>query len=404
MGGANPSTIDEPAQTSQPPSGFAQGRRRSQRYTKEGENEEAHVSQRNKFFVVLGVIFLGSLAFYFATSRTPSGTVLIGTVDANQVIVSSKVMGRVDQLNVDEGTAVKQGDLIAQIDSGEWQAQADAAKANIAALEARIGGAQANARLASGTTSSDVQTAQARVDAAQADLTQAEADLERIKGDTARTLSLAQQGVASQQQADQAQATLKAAQARVRSLQQAVRAAQSDVNAARARTFQTQAATSTVADTRRQLEAARAQLAEAETRFSYTQVTAPVSGIVSVRAARQGEIVNPGTPIVTIVDLNQTWVRASIPETQADTIRLGDAFTVRLPSGRTTQGRVIFKGVESSFATQRDVSRRKRDIQTVALKLLVPNPGEELVPGMTAEVIVPEAKAKGKSQNAKANE
>jgi HlyD family secretion protein len=362
------------------------------------------VSQRNKFFVVLTVIFLGSLAFYFTTSRTPSGTVLIGTVDADQVIVSSKVMGRVDKLNVDEGTAVKEGELIAQIDSGEWQEQADAAKANIAALEARIGGAQANARLASGTTSSDVQTARARVDAAEADLVQAQADLQRIQGDTQRAVSLAQQGVASQQQADQAEATLKAAQARVRSLQQAVRAAQSDVNAAKARTFQTQAATSTVADTRRQLEAARAQLAEANTRLSYTQVTAPVSGIVSVRAARQGEIVNPGTPIVTIVDLKQTWVRASIPETQADTIRLGDTFTVRLPSGRTTQGKVIFKGVESSFATQRDVSRRKRDIQTVALKLLVANPGEELVPGMTAEVMVPDNNSKLKMQNAKATE
>ena len=362
------------------------------------------MSQRNKFFVVLGVIFVGALIFYFVTSRQPSGTVLIGTVDANQVIVSSKVMGRVDKLNVDEGTAVKQGDLIAQIDSAEWQAEADAAKANIEALQARISGARANERLASGQTSSDVQTAQARVDAANADLIQAEADAQRIQGDTQRTLSLAQQGVASQQQADEAVALLKAAQARVKSLQQALRAAQSDVNAAKARTFQTQAASSTVADTRRQIEVAKAQLAEANTRLGYTQVTAPISGIVSVRAAREGEIVNPGTPIVTIVDLNQTWVRASIPETQADSIRLGDTLTVRLPSGKTRPGKVIFKGVESGFATQRDVSRRKRDIQTIALKLLVANEGEELVPGMTAEVMVPAGNAKFKMQNAKTGE
>jgi multidrug resistance efflux pump len=313
-------------------------------------------------------------------------------------------MVRVEKMNVDEGSEVKAGALIAQIDSAEWQAEADAARANIAALEARIGGARANAKLASGTTSSDVQTAQARVDAAQADLTQAQADLERIKSDTDRTVALAQQGVASKQQEDEAVATLKAAQARVKSLQQALRASQSDVNAAKARTFQTQAASSTVADTERQLEAARAQLAEANTRLGYTQIISPVSGIVSVRATRQGEVVNPGTPIVTIVDLGQTWVRASVPETQADTIGLGDMLNVRLPSGRTIQGKVINKAVESSFATQRDVSRRKRDIQTVALKLLVANPNEELVPGMTAEVMVPSAKARFKMQNAKANE
>ena len=359
------------------------------------------MSQRNKFFVVLGVIFLGSLAFYFATSRTPSDLVLVGTVDANQVIVSSKVMGRVEKLTVDEGSQVKQGDLIAHIDSEEWKAEADAAQANIAALEARIGNARANEKLASGTTSSDVQTAQARVDAAHADLTQAEADLERITSDTERTVALTQQGVASKQQEDEAVATLKSQQARVRSLQQALRAAQSDARATEARTFQTQAAISTVADMQRQLQAAKAQFAEANTRLSYTEVTAPVSGIVSVRATREGEVVNPGTPIVTIVDLVQTWVRASIPETQADRIGLGDTLSVQLPSGRTVQGKVINKAVESGFATQRDVGRRKRDIQTVALKLLVENPKEELVPGMTAEVKVPQGNAKGKTQNAK---
>lgn len=361
------------------------------------------MSQRNKFFVVLGVIFLGALAFYFVTSRTSSDLVLIGTVDANQVIVSSRVMGRVERLTVDEGSQVKEGELIAEIDSAEWRAEADAARANIAALEARIGNARANAKLASGTTSSDVQTAQARVDAAQADLTQAEADLERTKSDTDRTVALAQQGVASKQQEDDAVAALKSAQARVRSLQQALRAAQSDAKSAQARTFQTQAAISTVADMQRQLQAAKAQLAEANTRLGYTQVTAPVSGIVSVRATREGEVVNPGTPIVTIVDLGQTWVRASIPETQADRIGLGDTLNVRLPSGRSVQGKVINKAVESGFATQRDVGRRKRDIQTVALKLLVANPNEELVPGMTAEVIVPNT-AKFKMQNAKTGE
>ncbi len=62
---------------------------------------------------------------------------------------------------------------------------------------------------------------------------------------------------------------------------------------------------------------AKAQLAEADTRLGYTKIYAPVSGTVSVRATRQGEVVNPGTPIVTIIDFGDTWVRAEAPETEA---------------------------------------------------------------------------------------
>jgi HlyD family secretion protein len=347
------------------------------------------VSPRNKFLIVLGVIFVAALIFYFLTTSHSSDLVLVGTVDANQVIVSSKIPGRIEKLPVDEGTQVHAGDPIAEIDSGELSAEQQAARANIAALRARIGEAQANEAVASGSTSSDVLTARARLQSAQADLLQAQADLERTQSDTDRTTSLAKEGVASQQQADQATATLKAAQARVQSLQKQVAAADSQVRAAIAQTHQAHAAQSNVAATRSQLAQAQAQLAEAETRLGYTRIVAPVDGTVSVRAARQGEVVNAGQPIVTIMDLSNTWVRASIPETQADSIRIGDVLKVRLPSGRVIPGKLIFKGVEGSFATQRDVSRLKRDINTVGLKLQVDNPNAMIVPGMTAEVLVP---------------
>jgi len=120
-----------------------------------------------------------------------------------------------------------------------------------------------------------------------------------------------------------------------------------------------------------------------------------VTGTVSVRAARQGEVVNIGAPIVTIVDLSDTWVRAAIPETYADHIGYGDALRVRLPGGTVTSGKVFFKGVEGDYATQRDVSRRKRDIKTIVLKVRLDNPRGEYVPGMTAEVLVSPAQMKG---------
>ena len=110
------------------------------------------------------------------------------------------------------------------------------------------------------------------------------------------------------------------------------------------------------------------------------------------KAARLGEYVAAGTPIVTVVDLTQTWIYAPLPETQADSVQLGDTLRVVMPSGATTQGKVIAKLVEADFATQRDVSRIKRDIQTVQLKLLIDNPGMRYVPGMTAEVYIPRSR------------
>jgi multidrug resistance efflux pump len=100
-----------------------------------------------------------------------------------------------------------------------------------------------------------------------------------------------------------------------------------------------------------------------------------------------------GATIVTIMDLTQTWVYAPLPETQADAVQLGDQLRVVMPSGREVQGKVISKASEADFATQRDINGGpKRDIQTVQIKLLIDNPGEQFVPGMTANVFVPKSK------------
>ena len=168
-------------------------------------------------------------------------------------------------------------------------------------------------------------------------------------------------------------------------------AAQADLNSALARTNQATAAASTVASTRAQTENAVAQLKEAEVRLGYTKIYAPVTGTVLVRAAREGEVVNAGQAIVTVVDFGDTWVRAAIPETAADHIGYGDTLKIRLPGGTEVPGRVFYKAAEADFATQRDVGRRKRDIRTLLLKVRLDNPKGAYVPGMTAEVLVPAA-------------
>jgi multidrug resistance efflux pump len=353
------------------------------------------VNPRNRFFILLGIIFLIALAYYFLSTPSNKDLVLIGTVDSNQVIVSPQIQGRLQKLLVDEGTPVKTGDLLAVIDPAELKTQEAAAAANITSLRSKVSEMRYTEQSTKGSTTSDVANAQAKLQSMKSQLAQAEATLQRTESDSRRTIELAKQGVASDQDRVQAETNLTAAQANVQSLKDQVRAAEADLNSAIARTHQAAAAQSTVASTQADLKNAEEQKQQTEVRLGYTNIYAPVTGTVSVRAARQGEVLNVGSPIVTIVDLTDTWVRAAIPETEADHIGLGDTLRVRLPGGTLTSGKVFFKSAEADFATQRDVNRRKRDIKTIVLKVRLDNPKGAYVPGMTAEVLVSPSQLNG---------
>ena len=360
------------------------------------------MNARSKIFILLGIIILIAGLYYVFSTPGGKDLVLVGTVDSNQVVVSPQIAGRLAKLLVDEGTQVKQGDLIAIIDPSELEAQERAAAATITSLRSRVSQSQYTHEATKGSTSSDVANAQARLQSARAQLAQAEATLTRVESDSRRIIGLAAAGVASDMEKVQAEANLRAQQAAVQALKDQVAAAQADLDSAVARTNQASAARSTVADTRAQLGNAEAQLKEAEVRLGYTKIYAPVTGTVLVRAAREGEVLMAGQAIVTVVDLSDTWARAAIPETDADHIGLGDVLRVRLPGGTILQGKVFYKAAEADFATQRDVGRRKRDIRTIVLKVRLDNPKGAYVPGMTAEVLVSPAQLKGTSQSGSA--
>jgi len=108
-----------------------------------------------------------------------------------------------------------------------------------------------------------------------------------------------------------------------------------------------------------------------------------------VRAVRVGEVVNPGQPVVTVINPDDLWVRVDVEESYIDRVRIGDKLTVRLPSGVEREGAVFYRGADASFATQRDVSRTKRDIKTFEIRLRVDNSDRRLAVGMTAYVVLP---------------
>jgi HlyD family secretion protein len=350
------------------------------------------MNPRNRILILMGILLIISFVWYLFSTNRSSDLQLIGIVDANEVVVSSRIPGRIQALTVDEGDSVTAGELIATIQSDDLVAARNAAEAATVSQRFKLQGTQDTERQTQGGTTSQVANAEAQLRVSQAVLVQARAQYEHQEADSKRTIALAQQGVMSQQSSDEARTSLSASQAAVDSAGQSVSAAQASLKVAVANTIQAQAAAKTVASTRSDVQNARALLDQAQVELNYANVVAPISGKVNVRAARQGEVVSAGTPIVTITDLTQTWVYAPLPETQAESVQLGDSLRVVMPGGDSIQGKIIAKSAEADFATQRDVSRRKRDIKTVQLKLLIPNPGMKYTLGMTAEVYIPKSR------------
>ncbi len=342
--------------------------------------------------MIMGLLTVGSLIWYLATTRRSGDLQLIGTVDANEVMVSSKIPGRIQTLTVVEGQEVKAGELIAVIESQDLQAALKAANATAASERWKLNSTVETERQNRGETTSATASAEAQVKTAEANLAQAQAQYAHQQADTSRTVALAQHGIMSAQSRDEEVTSLQAAKAAVDAARQNLAAAQANLRQALAHELLADASAKTVDETRDEAANARALADEARVEESYAQVISPIDGKVDVWAAREGEVVAAGTPIVTIMDLTQTWVYAPLPETQAESVQLGDTLRVVMPSGETIYGKIIAKSAEGDFATQRDVSSMKRDIKTIQLKLLIPNPGEKFVPGMTAEVYIPKAK------------
>jgi multidrug resistance efflux pump len=161
---------------------------------------------------------------------------------------------------------------------------------------------------------------------------------------------------------------------------------------ARAGAAQAEVRRAALAGARRQHGAAEAQRTRAEVRLGYTRLLAPIGGVVDVRAARLGEFVAVGQPVLTLVDPDDLWVRVDVEERLLDRARVGDHLRVTLATGEVRDGTVFHRGVDAGFATQRDVDRTTRDVRTFELRLRLDNRDRRLALGSTARVELPVAR------------
>jgi HlyD family secretion protein len=343
-----------------------------------------------KFLVVLGLVFAIALGVYYVTTPHGNEIRLVGIVDGNDVVVSPQITGRMTRLLVDEGSEVKKGQLIAEFDPSELEAVVDSQSANIRTISANRAASERNLALTNAQTTAQLDEAQANVTSTESQLAQAEANLWRDEQNYQRMVELFHSGIETAQNRDNSLATVRADRAAVKALEDQVKAQKAALDLAKANRLQLTVIRSQIAAATAQLAQARALRDQATTQLGYTRIFSPLDGTVSVRVARQGEVVAEGAPIVVIVDVNDLWVRAEVEETYIDSIHFGQKLKVVLPSGDELTGTVFFKGVEGDFATQRDVSRTKRDIKTFAIKVAIPNPRHRLFTGMTAYVLLPQ--------------
>lgn len=339
--------------------------------------------------IALLLLVVAGAVVYFAVVSQRREIVLTGIITTDEIIVSSEIQGRLQQLLTREGDTVTNGQLLAVIQPQEWQAALDFYTNSAQQSSAQVTQAEADLQFQEAQSSNLIWQSGASLAASKEQVSQAEADLENAALTFQREDNLYKQHVDSVKEYDQARTARDAANARVQSLRQQTIAAEAAVALAKSTADQIKSRRAALEASRRQHAAANAQTERAQVQLDYTRIRAPADGMVDTRAALQGEVVTPGQGIVTLIDPDRLWVRADVEETYVVGIRLGDTLPVRLPSGAERVGTVFFRGIDADFATQRDASRTKRDIKTFEVRLRCDNKDRALAVGMTAYVTLP---------------
>lgn len=295
----------------------------------------------------------------------PERIELSGTVEAREVDLAFQVGGRIAELAVDEGDAVKAEQLVATLDASDYElalrnatAQAEAAQAALAALQA-------------GTRVQELRVAEAKLAQAQADLEYARAEFQRVAELVPKKLATESQLDQARQRQNVALAGVEQARQNLALLREGPR--QEDIAQAAATLRGRQAAVETA---RRQLE--------------YVQLHSPVGGLVSVRLAEAGEVVAAGKPVLRIAELGRPWVRAYLNEADLPRVRLGQPVEVRVDGlpGKVLPGRLAFISPDAEFTPKTVETRALRVDLVYRVKVEVENPDWVLKLGQPADVLL----------------
>lgn len=276
-------------------------------------------------------------------------------IDGHIVPISARVGGTVEKVNVDDNQYVQAGTVLVQLDPTDYQVAVDRARAELQDAMASLQAARTGVPLAHTTTSSTLSNAQASLRAAQQEVTasqarlrEAEAQYKLAADDVRRLAQLIKKDEIPQQRYDTAVTTEQQAAASVDAARAAVANAQSHVAQAEAMVQGAQTVPQQLAITRAKAGSAEANVArlqatlqQAELHLQYTVIRAPNTGIVSKKTVEPGEVIQPGQPVLALVNLEDVWVTANFKETQLKNMRPGQPAEIEVDAyGRTYKGHV----------------------------------------------------------------
>jgi len=324
-------------------------------------------SSRKRLALVVGVLAAAGLlvlayrdpdaAMNWFRPAPPAGTIMVsGNIEAHESLLSFKaVQSRIVELPFDEGQWVRAGTVIARVDDADYRQQLVVSQAAVEVQQRQLAAAEQNLVAATKTVASD------------------EADLAQRKLDYERNETLWKQGFVSAAVRDQSSTALKQSSAyleRDRALEQA---ASRNIELAKA-------------NVRNATESVRL----AQIILDYTTLRAPFDGVILVRQAELGEVVVPGTPVVTLADLDHVWLRAYINETDIGKVRHGQDVTVTTDTypGKRYRGRVSFIASSAEFTPKTVETHAERVTLVYRIRIDITNPTHELVPGMPADAIL----------------
>jgi membrane fusion protein (multidrug efflux system) len=332
--------------------------------------------------VVLVVAGIGVGVWFWLTAGRESTD--DAQVDAPVTQVAARVGGIITKVAVNDNQRVELGSVLVELDRRDYEVAVDKARAELADAEATAIAARSNVPITSTTAASNVTTARgsivqaqggiagaereldaarARLTTAQARVREAEANAAKAARDVERLRGLLAKDEVSQQQfdtlvvaADAQKAGLDSARSQVAEAEAGIRVAESKVIQARAGAEQAHAelktaetapqqvsmtkARAAAADAR--VQQARANLAQAELNLQYATIKAPARGVISKKSLNPGQVVQPGQPLLALVQLDDVWVTANFKETQLKDVRAGQRATVTVDAlgGRSFNGKV----------------------------------------------------------------
>ena len=377
--------------------------------------------------LVLVLAAAGAAVYAFrASGKTPDDRLIVsGNIELDEVNIAFKTAGRLIERNVDEGDAVKKGQIVARLDRDQLLAQKERETAGLAAAEAQLAQAQTAVELQRATLAADLETREADLSSAEARLSElrngarpqekldakaavdaAASEVERARRDWERAQTLHKNDDISTAQFDQyrnrfesAQAVLKQAQERealvlagprveqVNAQRGQVDRARGGVKMAEANRIELKRREQEIATRRAEIARSKANLALIESQLADTVAVSPVDGVVLVKAVDVGEVVAPGTTIVTVGDIDHPWLRGYINETDLGKVKLGSKVRVRTDTykDKTYDGRITFIASQAEFTPKQIQTQQERVKLVYRIKIAVENPRRELKSNMPVD-------------------